>query len=291
MSPEKQIPTTVVETFTCALYDSHAGAVRRCLEEYPQLVRQPVFYDQYPFDFVTLTGRLEMADLLLEFGANVNDTRGGRHLQSPMMNAVTDRNMQMVSLLLQHKAGVDAPDIDGRTPLFEAVSWNNPQLIRLLVLQHGANVNHHDWVLSFTPLMFAVANKRVHVVRALLECPAMDVNAQNIAGLTALHVSCLESPSGWRPELKRLEIMRLLLDHPSIQVDHTGTNTVSSSSSTALELSVKNGYIDYMRLLLTRGANAFRSTGESALQIACQQRAIHVIYEIVRMFPSICIRR
>lgn len=61
MPPDERIPTKIIEQFTCALYDSQATSVRRCLEEYPQLAMHPVFYDQYPFDFVTLTGRLEMA--------------------------------------------------------------------------------------------------------------------------------------------------------------------------------------------------------------------------------------
>lgn len=109
--------------------------------------------------------------------------------------------------------------------------------------------------------MFAVVNKRVHAVRALLECPEIDVNAQNNAGLTALQLSCLDNPRGWRPEPKRLQVTQLLLDHAAIQVDHN----IVGTSSTALELSVRHGYIDYVRLLLTRGANPFRLEGESAL--------------------------
>lgn len=285
MHQDKRIPIKVIEEFTCALYDSDAVAVRRYLEEYPQLAKHQVFYDQYPFDFVTLTGRLEMAKLLLEFGADVN-TRG-RHLNSPMMNAVTDRNMGMVMLLLQHGAGVNAPDVDGRTPLFEAVSWNNPQLIRLL-LDHGADINHHDTAIGLTPLMFAVINRRVKAVRTLLECPYIDTNAYNSVGFTALKLCCLDNPSGWRPEPKRLEVTKLLLDHESTQVDRIGI-----TSSTALELSVLNGYVDYVRLLLARGANPFRSKGpgDFALQIACQQRDVSIIYEILRSFPHICIRK
>ncbi|GAX26396.1 hypothetical protein FisN_2Hh184 [Fistulifera solaris] len=271
------IPSSIREQFTCALYDSDVSTVRRCSKDYPELLHLPVFAQhQTPFDFVTLTGRLEMARLFLELGVNVQ-------MGCPLMNAVTDRNLPMVHLLLQHRADVNATDLDGRTPLFEAVSWNHPSLIRLLI-QQGAEVNHREHLLGLTPLLFAVVHKRVAAVETLLQCPDLDVNAPNATGHTALHLNCQENPNGWRLEPKRLQILQLLLQHPSLKIDSTRDNV------TALESSVRNGYREYVRLLLQHDANPFRCRDHFALQMACQERSIDMIYEIVRSFPWICIR-
>jgi ankyrin repeat protein len=276
------IPTSIHEQFMCALYDSDVTTVRHCLQDFPELIDQPVFAQhQSPFDFVTLTGRLEMARLFIQqMGVDVNETMGD---QCPLMNAVTDRNPPMVHLLLQHHADVNVSDMDGRTPIFEAVSWNNPSVIRLLI-QHGADMNHREHLLGLTPLLFAVVHKRVAAVQTLLECPEIDVNAPNTAGHTALHLNVQENPNGWRPEPKRLQIMQLLLQHPSLQIDFLAPNV------TALESSVRNGYMDYVRLLLKHDANPFRYSDHFALQMACEERSIDMIYEIVRSFPWICIR-
>ncbi|GAX24910.1 hypothetical protein FisN_2Lh184 [Fistulifera solaris] len=244
------IPSSIREQFTCALYDSNVLTVRRCLQDYPALLQQPVFAQhQSPFDFVTLTGRLEMARLfIIEMGVNVNE-----RTSCSLMNAVTDRNLAMVHLLLQHHAD-------------------------------GADINHHEQLLGLTPLLFAVVHKSVAAVETLLQCPNIDVNAANAAGHTALHLNCQENPNGWRPEPKRMQILQLLLRHPSLKIDSTQDNV------TALESSVRNGYREYVRLLLQHDANPFRCSDHFALQMACQERSIDMIYEIVRGFPWICIR-
>ena len=60
----------------------------------------------------------------------------------------------VVLLILDHKADVNAKDKFGRTPLmFTAQYTADPDVVRLLI-EHGAEVNaidHHGW----TPLMYA----------------------------------------------------------------------------------------------------------------------------------------
>ncbi|MFP3959317.1 MAG: ankyrin repeat domain-containing protein [Spirochaetaceae bacterium] len=102
--------------------------------------------------------------------------------RTPLHWAARRGHEQVVELLLERGANVDAQDALGRTPLHVAVG--HPAVVRLL-LENGAAVDSRDH-LSNTPLHRAV--RTPEVVEALIEAGA-DVRAENIAGDTALDVA------------------------------------------------------------------------------------------------------
>ena len=84
--------------------------------------------------------RLETIDMLIARGAKVNPPVV---LQSPLDNAVTNRDIEMVRAFLDRGADVDWPDQFGRTPLWTATrDANGPDVtIVKLLLEAGANPN------------------------------------------------------------------------------------------------------------------------------------------------------
>jgi ankyrin repeat protein len=84
--------------------------------------------------------RLETIDMLIAAGAKVNTPVP---LQSPLDNAVTNRDIEMVRAFLDRGADVDWPDQFGRTALVTAVlATNGPDVsIVKLLLDAGANPN------------------------------------------------------------------------------------------------------------------------------------------------------
>jgi len=74
--------------------------------------------------------------------------------------------MELIYFLAKQKANLNAIDLDGETPLHNAVYENNLHIVQLL-LELGANPNCQNTV-NFTPLHIATANRSTEMVNLLL---------------------------------------------------------------------------------------------------------------------------
>jgi len=97
-------------------------------------------------------------------------------LDSELIEAVEEGDVERVRGLLERGADPDARDEDGRTPLYIAAANGSVEVARLL-LKHGADVNARA-IDGSTPLHLAVAFGHLDVAELLLERGA-DVNAGN----------------------------------------------------------------------------------------------------------------
>lgn len=91
--------------------------------------------------------------------------------------------MNKAAELKQPKAGIDAPDEYGRTPLMRAAARNDLQAVESLLAQ-GANVNGSSGD-GYTALIYAAYYGNSETVEYLLDHGA-DANARDKNGLTAL---------------------------------------------------------------------------------------------------------
>jgi len=152
---------------------------------------------------------------LLEKGANVNVTDA--HGRTPLLLATQmnqeyaqDRN-KTIQLLLDYGANLH-PDLERLTPLEASIqSDNTKDEIIARMLYRGANINYQDTT-GYTPLICAVFQHRVSVIKMLLDHHA-DVNIKDFnGGATALDVAEQEEQGATTRAEKKIvkKIIRIL---------------------------------------------------------------------------------
>ena len=128
-------------------------------------------------------GHYSCAEYLLSNGADPNARRitGA----SPLYFATSAHHTRIVELLLKkYKAIVDLSTFDGSTPLHVACEQGFTDVVQLLI-DHQANVNAkmND---GTTALMLACQNGRESVVEILVSTGRCDIKLQRLDGVTAL---------------------------------------------------------------------------------------------------------
>lgn len=110
-----------------------------------------------PLFVATAYGNVELVRLLLDRGANVNAADSSGRPGMPLRVAAFDLggNETLVRVLLDHGARINATDQNGQTALARAVLLGNAPVVRLL-LAHGADPNVAD-AEGRTPLMRAAS--------------------------------------------------------------------------------------------------------------------------------------
>jgi ankyrin repeat protein len=127
--------------------------------------------------------QLKVIENLLAHGAEVNATNpnGG----TALMYAALGGDAAVTRALLSSGAAVNLSSRNGWTALMVAVAKGRGEVAQLL-LTGGADVNAPD-IYQWTPLIRAAHQGRLGLVELLLEQRAIDVNAQDDQGFTALH--------------------------------------------------------------------------------------------------------
>lgn len=107
---------------------------------------------------------------------------------TPLGLAAAYGHRNIAEFLLEHGANVDAVSADGfeQTPLNEAAHYGSTDVAALL-LDHGADINARD-IMGATPLEWGALYGGKNVVSLLIARGAV-VNAQAASGKTALHLA------------------------------------------------------------------------------------------------------
>ena len=220
-----------------------------------------------------LAGRhFQTARHLLHNGAHVDVREDGG--MTPLFLAVWYGDLEMVRVLLDYKADVNARNVHDMTPIHESprgsqsldVHHHSPQMlvdIARLVLEHGADVNaqaRDGW----TPLHDAAKFGQVEVARVFLERGA-NVGAEDEDGETPLHMGS-HGPGRmpYVPNYEKPEVVRMLLKHGA------DVGAKDNKGRTALHAAAKGGMVEIVRVLLEHGANvgAEDNEGKTPFQIA-----------------------
>jgi ankyrin repeat protein len=149
--------------------------------------------------------RIEKVKYLLEWGINIDifDTS----LESPLSYAIDNiKEIELISLLIEHQKNINLQNGHGRTPLMQLVSKSHasPGIVELLI-NHKADVNIQDKG-GRTALMLLCGSSpsTIQIMKILIQAGA-DVNIQDKDGKTALMHSLLEVSSE--------EALKLLIDN------------------------------------------------------------------------------
>ena len=128
----------------------------------------------------------------------------------PLLAALSKDHVEIAELLLELGANVDALEATGETILLAVLSHFRHNLVNIVkfLLKHGADVNRRNKDAE-TPLHLAIRQDRSKVPKILLEHGA-DANAVNIDGMTPLHILS----DGWiENEGDALNYASILLKH------------------------------------------------------------------------------
>lgn len=266
--------------------------VRRLLEARPDLVRAANERGYTPLHIAAFEGRLNVAGLLLEKGAELEAKNPTGF--TPLFLAVLGKRLDVVRFLLDKGADPNAPTRFQTTPLFTAAESGNVEVIRLLV-ERGATASHVSPLFG-SPLHRAAYMDFPEAARALLDAGA-GLEAQDQRGQTPLHQAA---------QLGRVTIARLFVERGAnldaldrggrspllwaimAGTDRSGANnsselgflllgsgakadTADAEGMTPLRLAVRKGLTDLAGAILRRGGDIAAlepGTGRTLLHVA-----------------------
>jgi ankyrin repeat protein len=138
-------------------------------------------HGETPLQMATLKKYYEAAQVLINYGANVNESSNF----PPLHIAAKRGDAKIAALLLKNGADVDMQDYKKETPLLIAIVNDHTKTARLLI-QNGANANppHSQNVCLF----FAATDKSNSLIQSLLHAGASP-KMRGKHGETALHIA------------------------------------------------------------------------------------------------------
>lgn len=150
------------------------------------------FYGATALYLAVWRNNLEIAKILVGYGADVNKSRGER---IPLHLAVMKGEKDFVKFLIEKGADVNAIDNRGMTPLQIAVKNCRPsdEIIIKILLGKGANISSLG-IRGRTPLLHLIyySEIRFEWLLDLLIQSGADINAKDIYGSTSLHKAVKE---------------------------------------------------------------------------------------------------
>ena len=157
-------------------------------------------------------------DLLLKNGANI-DARNEMN-RTPLHNATELRKYEIIELLLDYKADIDAFQWPGRTPLQIAIISNDKKATKIL-LKNGANPNLTSdlYEFQFTPLHIGISLQYFDMVELLIAYNA-DLNLKDRSGDPPMHMAIHK---------RNVKMMKLL------QMNGASVNTKDLNGNNAFE--------------------------------------------------------
>jgi len=200
--------------------------------------------------------------------------------------AIGKRDTHALAVSLDQQTDVDRSGDDGKTALMVAAGVGDLGLLKSL-LAAGADVNRRNRGAG-TALMFAAQYGEMACAERLIAAGA-DVNLIGAKGFTALMIAVLKGRQsivdlllvtgadpnlvdmyGWTPlqravATQRLDLVRQLLAHSEVNVDHRNSDGV-----TALHLAAASGRLESVQALTQRGADPRLrdGRGNTALSLA-----------------------
>ena len=209
-------------------------------------------------DIAARIGQAAMVQLLLDKGANIEarNKNGG----TPLITAAFWRRSEIVLLLVEHGADVNAVDSTNRSAMYRAITdWGETgyyddkrYLITQILLNNGADIEIADqW--GDTPLMVAVEYGKKDIVALLLDKGA-DVHARDFIQTTPLHMAVLSGNK---------DIVSLLIEKGA------DIHARSKNGTTILHSAAYGGNKDIVDLLLDKGADIHATDENGRKPFSC----------------------
>jgi ankyrin repeat protein len=217
-----------------------------------------------PYDLDTTTS---LARLLIQRGADIEAKDSIRSQTLLHKAARRSSNCEIVALMLSHHdgAGVNAADMDGRTPLHHAsISWRGDEMAKLLIA-YGAAVDARDKY-GITPLYWAISDGYFNIAQTLLAHGA-DGSVPDSEGKSLLHyaAACFDS--------QQHNLVKSLLENGAL-VNGTDVNGKTPLHYVWEDRLAKDNGLFMAKFLLENGAdvNAVSNDGLTPLRYTFSRR-------------------
>lgn len=198
-------------------------------------VNLAVFRGWTALHWAAKNGHEVVLPLLIEHGADVNASGNS---WTPILVAAENGHERVIRFLADNKADVNAEDYHGRRVLHWSGMHGHTSIIRLLVLERGANIDAVDrW--GRTALIWAIENKQHPATLTLLSIGA-DPNLKTRDGSNALHVAIF---------MRQAKIVEELLERGA------SIHVATRDGFIPLHIAALAGHEAIIRLLLDRGAD------------------------------------
>lgn len=117
--------------------ESHAAIIRYLIEKNVDVNYRTEELRDYCLNLLAGSGSINLVRLLIENGADVNAVDGG--VLTPLYHAIQGRNIPVVIYLLDNGANIHVENNDEETPLHYAARYANEGVYELLVISGGRN--------------------------------------------------------------------------------------------------------------------------------------------------------
>ena len=162
----------------------------------------------------------------------------GRKNRTALHFAVCQKHAEVVEVLIDAGADIEAKNVEGRSPLHFASISGELTTVKMLV-KAGADVRATDAERA-TCLMFAAYHGHTDTVRYLVCLPEVDLNHQGTKNYTALHVAV---------ERKHADVVQVLID-AGADIETTGDR-----GRLPLHLASRLGQLTTVKMLVKAGAD------------------------------------
>jgi ankyrin repeat protein len=222
-----------------------------------------------------MNGSLDIARALLDAGAHPNDRRS---VIPPLVAAAGMGYPDIVALLLEREADVDARNAEGGTALMMAAAGGHLSIVNLL-LEADADVRIRDQD-GMRAIHFAAEKQHEAIVEAI--APYSTASDVRQAELT-LRVG---KSGATKEDIRNFHRAAKLGDMTAVEAyldSGRDVDAMNTSGETALFFAARRGHIDVIKLLIARGANVNHlDTGDnSALLSAFNEKGMPA-YEYLR---------
>ncbi len=215
-------------------------------------------------------GSVEVAEVLIAAGADVNTQCRALHggAETALHRAVESGHGDLLALLIDQGADVNAPGVGRETPLHGAARRGQADMVKLL-LAHGAQVDGGS-PQTETPLHIAAARGHEDVVRLLLAA-GMASDARDGQSLTPLHYAADHGQIG---------VVKILVAHGD-DVDAAATGTWAEGHTPLYE-AARHGHRDVVDFLLSQGARIdVAKFGDSLLSSAVSHNLLNLAQRLI----------
>lgn len=142
---------------------------------------EPVASNMTCLIYAAHEGHTQIVSMLLQYGAHI-DAREHKTYYTALNAAAHNNHLAVVQLLVKEGAYIDPAGTTGMTPLQLAASRGHTEVAAFLI-ENGANINAKNEI-GCTALMFAIQNYEILTASELLR-RGCDVGAKDELGLTA----------------------------------------------------------------------------------------------------------